>query len=503
MKVSVVKDEACYPKVPFHPSECYPEYPFPSKYTSKLKNPVYDAVRQAFYLLGLDSENFGTSSWNPLRDLVKEGSKIIIKPNFVNHYNPASDERTYFQALVSQGAVIRPILDYVLLAAKDKYYELTIADLPMQGADFQVLCRESGVESILRFIQGNGYAKGEIKFLDLRDYRLRAARSGAVIGKVKLSGDPLGYLTVNLGENSSLVPLERYSHLFRVSDYTDDAAVEMHCNGNHHYILPRTILESDLIINVPKLKVHRKAGVTLSLKNLVGVIGYKGCLPHFRAGSTDAGGDEYPIPTVINSMRSKYDFALRNMGRTVWGLARPLGRILLRLDQRLHRDNPLAHIISGDWYGNDTVWRMVHDLNRIIFHADAKGILHDEPQRRYLTIVDGIVGGECEGPLKPKPVKTGLIVVGFDPIAVDVTCAQLMGLDWRKIPQFARYNSKQRYPFSRFNGDTKEINLVASGIPYNGLLESTKPVHTFEPASGWKGHIELSGLEPHGGSGSS
>jgi len=275
MKVSVVKTEAYYPKAPFHPSECYPEYPFPSKYISKLRNPVYDAVRQAFYLLGLDSENFGTSSWNPLRDLVKEGSRIIIKPNFVNHYNLASDERAYFEALVSQGAVIRPILDYVLIAARGKQYKLTVADLPIQIADFEVLCRESGLESMLHFIQANEHDKGEIKFLDLRDYRLRTTRSGAVIDKLKLPGDPFGYITVNLRENSSLVPLERYSHLFRAPDYADNATVEMHSSGNHYYILPRTILESDLIINVPKLKVHRKVGVTLSLKNLVGIIGDK------------------------------------------------------------------------------------------------------------------------------------------------------------------------------------------------------------------------------------
>jgi hypothetical protein len=68
-----------------------------------------------------------------------------------------------------------------------------------------------------------------------------------------------------------------------------------------------------------------------------------------------------------------------------------------------------------------------------------------------------------------------------------------MGLDWRKIPQFARYDPKQRYPFSRFNGDTRQINLLTSGTPYNSYLESIQPVHTFEPSSGWKGHIELCG----------
>ena len=493
MRVSVVKTKAYYPRAPFHPSEYYPEYPFPSHYISEVANSVYEAVRQALYLLGLDSKNFGTSVWNPLKDFVEEGSQIVIKPNFVNHYNQLSDERSYFEALVSQGAVMRPILDYVLVAARGRPYKLTFIDLPIQTADFEILCRETGLEKMIDFIHANKHENGEINFLDLRDYRLKTARSGAVINRAKLPGDPLGYISIDLGENSSLGPLERYTHLFRAPDYEANTTIEMHSKGKHQYILPRTILESDLLINVPKLKVHRKVGVTLSLKNLVGIIGDKRCLPHFRDGSPEKGGDEYPVPTTINFMRSKYDFALRKMGKPIWELARPIGRILLHLNQHLHKGNPLTNIISGDWYGNDTVWRMVHDLNRILFHADAKGILHDEPQRQYLTLVDGIIGGEGEGPLKPKPVESGLIVAGFDPIAVDVTCTRLMGLDWRKIPQFARYDPKQRYPFSRFNGDTRQINLLTSGTPYNSYLESIQPVHTFEPSSGWKGHIELCG----------
>jgi len=36
--------------------------------------------------------------------------------------------------------------------------------------------------------------------------------------------------------------------------------------------LPETILSSDLIISVPKMKTHHWAGVTLSLKNLIGIV---------------------------------------------------------------------------------------------------------------------------------------------------------------------------------------------------------------------------------------
>lgn len=39
-----------------------------------------------------------------------------------------------------------------------------------------------------------------------------------------------------------------------------------------HLYLPNTLLESDLVVSMPKLKTHHWAGVTLSMKNLFGVI---------------------------------------------------------------------------------------------------------------------------------------------------------------------------------------------------------------------------------------
>jgi uncharacterized protein (DUF362 family) len=47
--------------------------------------------------------------------------------------------------------------------------------------------------------------------------------------------------------------------------------------------ISRTVLESDCIINVPKLKIHHMAQVTLSLKNFMGVIvGNRGELMHHK-----------------------------------------------------------------------------------------------------------------------------------------------------------------------------------------------------------------------------
>jgi uncharacterized protein (DUF362 family) len=53
--------------------------------------------------------------------------------------------------------------------------------------------------------------------------------------------------------------------------------------------------------------------------------------------------------------------------------------------------------------------------------------------RPGLAIVDGIIGMEGDGPIKGTPIASGHVVVGTDPVAVDVTAARLMGVDAQRI----------------------------------------------------------------------
>lgn len=52
---------------------------------------------------------------------------------------------------------------------------------------------------------------------------------------------------------------------------------------------------------------------------------------------------------------------------------------------------------------------------------------------RACAVVDGILGMEGDGPLFGGPVPSGVIVAGSDLVAVDATCARLMGFDPTKI----------------------------------------------------------------------
>jgi len=121
---------------------------------------------------------------------------------------------------------------------------------------------------------------------------------------------------------------------------------------------PKTVRGVDFLVSLPKLKTHHWAGVTLSLKNMFGVIP----------------GSCYGWPKNI-----------------------------------LH------------WAGID---RAILDINAAV--------------RPDFAIVDGIIGMEGNGPIQGVSKAAGVLIAGDDPVAVDSTCARIMGLAPEKINHIAR-----------------------------------------------------------------
>jgi len=147
---------------------------------------------------------------------------------------------------------------------------------------------------------------------------------------------------------------------------------------------------------------------------------------------------------------------------------------------------------SGGWHGNDTIWRVVDDLNRILFFYDqVKQRLADRPQRRYFAIVDGIVAMEGNGPLRGSPKPCGLILAGEDPLAVDVVSTTLMGFDWRHIRMLRGIAMRENSPtYSEFCEDEAAIELRSNDRFWDSM-EALKRSHLgFQPAAGWRGFVE-------------
>jgi len=73
-------------------------------------------------------------------------------------------------------------------------------------------------------------------------------------------------------------------HGIEVINFNKDEGIEVEIPSAktlHRVRIARTVLERDCIVNVPKLKIHHMAQVTLSIKNLMGVIvGDRGAVMH-------------------------------------------------------------------------------------------------------------------------------------------------------------------------------------------------------------------------------
>jgi hypothetical protein len=149
---------------------------------------------------------------------------------------------------------------------------------------------------------------------------------------------------------------------------------------------------------------------------------------------------------------------------------------------------PEATIVEGDWYGNDTVWRMALDLNWVLVYADRDGHISPQPQRKYLSFIDGIVAGEGEGPLYPDPLPAGVLIGGLHPVSVDLVAGGLMGYDWQKIP-ILREAVVRPWPL-RPDVDPAEIEVRGNRPDWWDILRGAPSPFAFRPSAGWEGHIE-------------
>jgi hypothetical protein len=302
----------------------------------------------------------------------------------------------------------------------------------------------------------------------------------------------MGYVLIHVDQHSALLPLDRLpNHEYRVPDYDANNTVKAHHKGSHQYLISKSILLADAVINLPKLKTHLKVGLTAAMKNLVGVNGDKAYLPHFRLGSPSEGGDGYPARNFWMYVKSRYQYQISHWPHPVRKIARPIGKLLIDTESRLRatgrakQDLDLYSMSGGNWYGNDTTWRMVVDLNRALLYSDVQGQLHDTVQRRWLSIVDGLIAGEGNGPLSPSPRPLGYLVAGVNPVEVDAVCAQLIGLDWKKLALLS-----QGYPLIFNRHDLDEVHIEGNSDLNFTKLADIHPI-PFRPPDGWRGYVEI------------
>ena len=487
IRVGLARTEPSYAGLapPFGPGKAHPELAgLLGDALGSAPNHVYAAVRDALFALGLDAERFGGPDWNPLGALVARGGRIVLKPNFIRHWNPAPGGSV--DSLITHGAVVRALADYAFLAAGAEG-SVAIAEAPQHDCDFEAVRRIAGLDTMATYYETT--LGRELEVIDLRREAV-VYRDGVIVERRALPGDPAGYRLVDLGrrscfEGSGLDPLR-----FRGADYDPGPTTEHHRDGRNEYLLSETVLSADLVVNLPKLKTHKKTGVTLALKNLVGINGDKNLLPHHCLGSPGEGGDEYPGARWIDRARS----GATELARAL--LKRGIGARAIRLARRLESAaRGDGFVRAGNWHGNRTTWRMCVDLNRCLYYSDAKGEHFDAPApvRRVLTLIDGVIGGEGEGPLAPLDVPLGVVLAGADPLAVDLVALRLMGFDLERIPKVREPMRGEvlRVSDVRRPEDVSVVEIPASGRErVERRLAEIGAERTFRAHPGWRGHIE-------------
>jgi uncharacterized protein (DUF362 family) len=453
-----------------------PDQPFPELAAAvpagTPPNPVFALVRGVLRDLGLDAARFGTPQWNPLGELVRPGGKIVVKPNWVMHANWGPGG---MDCMITHPAVLRAVLDYVFLAQPA---QVVLGDAPLQGCDFERMMEHGAMRAVIAYFQDRGLP------LVVRDFRRTVIKQA---GKLKLVGEELrpesDYVLVDLGPDSLLEPISKDWKKFRVTVYDPRKMWAHHRPGRHRFLIAREILEADLVVNVPKLKAHKKAGITCCLKNLIGINGNKEYLPHHRKGGADAGrgGDNYEHRAWLMAlMESTLDWMNRHRN---WPWLYHQGeRVVWHLLHLRRRRDPHAQF-EGSWYGNDTIWRTCLDLNRALLYGDCTGGLRDTVQRQEISIVDAVVAGQGEGPLDPTPLETGAVFAARNPAVGDFLGSRLLGFDPDKIPLMRHACEDMRWRICSVPAGEIRAAIeqhLAAQVPFPPAL----------PPRGWAGHVE-------------
>jgi len=147
------------------------------------------------------------------------------------------------------------------------------------------------------------------------------------------------------------------------------------------YAVSKSFLDADVFINVPKLKTHGWSGITAALKNVM--------------GTTIRTTSHYLPEKVMTEYMKRSDYALYRES--------PLRDVPHYKVEYWNGTGFVDRKLIG--YDNDVLWRSLADLNRVVRYVDKDGKLQGASQRKYVAIVDAILGTDRGVPSAPAPWK--------------------------------------------------------------------------------------------------
>ena len=374
-----------------------------------------------------------------------KGKQVLLKPNWVNH-----------DRYPNNPICLRTHNDF-LLAALESVLQLNpakviIGDAPIQGCNWSKVCAPVLLNEIAALSQQYNV---EVTIVDFRRVIYDSSNNQLLTNQNSISD----YIIFDVGKKSYLEPIcSNDKELFRVAQYDYKRLAKVHQKGIHKYCITKYLFESDIIISLPKIKTHQKTGITGALKNLVGLNGDKDYLPHHRIGGTKYGGDSYAGGNFFRQISEKVADASNKV------IGKPLYKYLFKLALGIwkYSDPKNKHQWGAAWYGNDTSWRMVLDLNQLIIYGKSNGSLSNHPQRELYSLCDGIIAGQGNGPLFPEPLPLGFISFTNNSAINDYVFATLMKLNPDKIPLL-------KNAFSLYKNDLQNIKVNGENILFKDL----------------------------------
>lgn len=416
--------------------------------------------------------------------IISPSDKVILKPNWVHqsHLSKPND----WEYVITHPDILTAVLIKVLNLLNEQG-EIIICDSPETDTDFEKLLSRYPVDLWYAKAKEKGI---QLTIIDLRDH-LWKKEDGIIVQRSKLPGDTRGNADINLqADKSEFYNDKKSPRGYYGADFNINETNKAHDGFNNIYRVSKSVIEADVFINIPKLKTHKKGGITCCLKNLVGINTYKNYLPHYSEGSVGESGDQFPKENINSKIEGPL-LAFLKQHFLVYPLFAKLFKPFKKFGRLIFGDTNVI-IRSGNWYGNDTLWRMVLDLNKVLFYAEINGsmrtpdIIH---AKKYIGIVDGITGGDGNGPLYPDPVHSGFLITGTNPVAIDATCARIIGFDPLKIPSIKNAFTVSQYPICDFTINEIIIHFNSNKYTLSEFPENN--VCKFKPHYGWAGHIEF------------
>ena len=190
-----------------------------------------------------------------------------------------------------------------------------------------------------------------IKVRGVAEARSAQSEFAEVAGLLALVDDaiPIASLSAMVGSNRQLSRNQRIRFVDLNRDELIRTPLRARYTGMKDLWLPRTVLEADFLVSMPKIKTHHWSGVTLAMKNMFGIVpgaryGWPKNILHWK-GIQESILDlcaTVPIHFVI----ADGIIAMEGNG-PLNGASRPLGKIVLA-DDPVAADSTCARLMGFD-----------------------------------------------------------------------------------------------------------------------------------------------------------